>query len=85
MESDAVLTGWYVGFVIGLVVITLVVILAGAILGLARRIGDQAEKVTMALDDARINTLPMFQLAKVNDGLHRITKNEGRAREALGG
>lgn len=85
LAADAVLTGWYVGFAIGLVVIALVVVLVGMILGLARRIGVQAEQVTVALDDARVNTLPLWELAKVNDGVRGITKKAGRAREVLGG
>lgn len=84
-NGDVVLSGWYVGFVIGLIVISLVVVLVGIILGLARRIAVQAEKITVGLDDARINTLPLWKVAKVNDGLHRITTNATSAREVLGG
>lgn len=85
VAAEAVLTGWYVGFVIALVVISLVVVLVGMILGLARRIGVQAEMITMALDNARVNTLPLWELSKVNDGLRGITKRATRAREVLGG
>lgn len=85
VAAEAVLTGWYVGFVIGLVVISLVVVLVGMILGLARRIGVQAESITMALDDARVHTLPLWELSKVNDGFRGITRRATRAREVLGG
>jgi hypothetical protein len=83
--GDAVLTGWYVGFVIALVVITVVVILAGMILGLARRIGVQAEAITVSLDEGRINTLPLWEVDKVNEELRLIVRNAEQARAALGG
>ncbi len=85
VAADAVLTGWYVGFVIALVVITLVVILVGMILGLARRIGEQAAQITVALDASRVNTLPLWELAKINDGLRGITRRATKAREVLAG
>ena len=83
--GDAVLTGWYVGFVIALVVITVVVILAGMILGLARRIGVQAEQVTTALDEGRLNTLPLWEVDKVNEELRLIVRDAEAARAVLGG
>lgn len=83
--GEAVLTGWYVGFVIALVVITVVVILAGMILGLARRIGVQAEQITSALDDGRVNTLPLWEVDKVNEELRLIIRDAEAARAVLGG
>lgn len=85
MLSAVVLTGWYVGFVIAAVLITVVVILVGIILGLARRIGVQADVVTGALDQARINTLPLWDVDKVNGGVRSIIKSAQEARTALGG
>jgi hypothetical protein len=83
--AAAVLTGWYIGFVIALVVITVVVILAGMILGLARRIGVQAEAITVSLDEGRLNTLPLWEVDKVNEELRLIVRNAEQARAALGG
>ena len=83
--GDAVLTGWYIGFVIALVVITVVVILAGIILGLARRIGVQAEAITVSLDEGRVNTLPLWEVDKVNEELRLIVRDAEAARSALGG
>lgn len=77
-QGEAVLTGWYVGYVIALVVISAVVVLVGMILGLARRIGVQAEEVTASLDEGRINTLPLWDVAKVNDSL-RVTGQHAMA------
>jgi hypothetical protein len=83
--AAAVLTGWYIGFVIALVVITVVVILAGMILGLARRIGVQAEAITVSLDEGRLNTLPLWEIDKVNEELRLIVRNAEQARAVLGG
>ena len=85
LSAEAVLTGWYIGFVIGLVVISVVVILVAIILGLARRIGVQAAAVVAALDEGRINTLPMWEVDKINEELRGIVRNAEQARIALGG
>ncbi|HEX2700822.1 MAG TPA: hypothetical protein VHM89_11540 [Acidimicrobiales bacterium] len=85
IAADAVLTGWYIGFVIALVVITVVVILAGMILGLARRIAVQAEAITISLDEGRLNTLPLWEVDKVNEELRLIVRNAEQARAVLGG
>ena len=53
------LTGWYVGYIIAGVLITVVVILVAIILGLARRIGVQADIIGGDLGRARIKTLPL--------------------------
>ena len=83
--GEAVLTGWYIGFVIAVVVIVVVVILAGIILGLARRIGVQAEAITASLDEGRLNTLPLWEVDKVNEELRLIVRDAEAARAALGG
>ena len=84
-EHEAVLTGWYIGFVIALVVISVVVVLAAMILGLARRIGVQAEAITASLDEGRLNTLPLWEVDKVNEELRLIVRDAEAARAALGG
>ncbi len=85
MNAVVSLAGWYVGYVIAAVVITIVVILVGIILGLARRIGVQADAVTGALDQARINTLPLWDVDKINGGIRSIIRSAQEARTALGG
>lgn len=79
------LTGWYVGYVIAAVVITIVVVLVAIILSLARRIGVQADQITTALDEARINTLPLWDVDKINGSVRSITKSAQEARAILGG
>jgi hypothetical protein len=85
MGAAVVLTGWYVGYVIAAVIITVVVILVGIILALARRIGVQAQEVTAALDEARINTLPLWEVDKINTGVRSIIRSAEQARQVLGG
>ncbi|HJV08721.1 MAG TPA: hypothetical protein VJ653_03545 [Acidimicrobiales bacterium] len=79
------LSGWIVGYIVAAVLITVVVILVGIILGLARRIGVQADVVVGALDQARINTLPLWDVDKVNGGVRSIIKSAQEARSVLGG
>jgi hypothetical protein len=85
MNAAVVLTGWYVGYAIAAVIITVVVILVGIILALARRIGVQAQEVTAALDEARINTLPLWEVDKINTGVRSIIRSAEQARQVLGG
>jgi anti-sigma-K factor RskA len=79
------LSGWYVGYIIAGVIITVVVVLVGIILALARRIGEQAADITAALDEARINTLPLWDVDKINSGVRSITRSAQTARQVLGG
>ncbi len=79
------LTGWYVGYIIAGVLITVVVILVAIILGLARRIGVQADIIVGDLDRALINTLPLWDVDKVNGGVRSIIKSAQEARSVLGG
>ena len=79
------LSGWYVGYVIALVVLVVVVVLVGMILGLARRIGVQALAATQALDEARINTLALWDVDKINGGIRSIISSAEEARMALEG
>ncbi|MFP5319740.1 MAG: hypothetical protein ACLGI2_15770 [Acidimicrobiia bacterium] len=73
------------GYVITAVVITIVVVLVAIILSLARRIGVQADQITAALDEARINTLPLWDVDKINGGVRSIMKSAQEARAMLGG
>lgn len=79
------LTGWYVGYVIAVVVLVIVVVLVATILGLARRIGVQALAATEGLDQARINTLALWDVDKINGGVRSIISSAEEARAALEG
>lgn len=85
VAAKAVLTGWYIGFIIATVVITIIVILAAIILGLARRIAVQAEAIVVGLDAARVNTLPLWQVDNINESLRRTTRYAEQARAEVGG
>lgn len=85
MLAEAVLTGWYVGFVIGAVAIVIVVALVAAILNLARGIGNQAVAITEALEESCVNTLPLWDVEKANAGLRSVVNSARQARSALEG
>lgn len=85
MIGQVSLSGWYVGYVIALVVLVVVVILVATILGLARRIGVQALAVIEAIDEGRVNTLALWEVDKINGGLREITRSAEEARTALEG
>lgn len=83
--QGAVLTGWYIGLSIGAVVIAVVVVLVAIILGMARRIAVQAKAITGALNQARVNTLPLWDVDKVNEALRLTAKHAQEARAVLEG
>lgn len=85
LAQGAVLTGWWVGMWIGGVIVAVVVVLVAIILGLARRISVQARSITGALNEARVNTLPLWDVDKVNESLRRTATHAQQARAALGG
>lgn len=79
------LTGWYVGFAIAGVTIAAVVVLVGTILGEARIIGRQAVDITEGLEQARRNTMALWDVDLVNRAVIGINRNAAKARAALGG
>ncbi|MDQ6837432.1 MAG: hypothetical protein M3137_03590 [Actinomycetota bacterium] len=83
VTTVAVLTGWYVGFIITTVIVLIVVILVAIILRLARKIGIQARDVTLALDDCRANTMALWDVQQVNSGVKDINRSAAAARELL--
>ncbi len=85
LAAGAVLTGWYVGLTIGAVVVAAVVVLVAIILGLARRISVQARQITGGLNQARVNTLALWDVDKLNEALRSTARHASDARAALGG
>jgi len=83
VAAGAVLTGWFVGLGIAGVVVAVVVVLVGIILGLARRISVQARAITGALNQARVNTLALWDIDKVNEGIRLTIGHAQRARASL--
>lgn len=65
--------GWWIfGWATGAVVVLLVAALVLAAIVLVRRIISQAGDIIAALDGARVNTEPFYDLAHVNHALVRI-------------
>ncbi len=79
------LTGWYVGFAIAAITISVVVVLVGTILGEARIIGRQAVDITEGLEESRLNTMALWDVDLVNRSVIGINRNAAKARAALGG
>lgn len=77
-------TGWWViGFVLGSVVVLLAAALLLTIIALGRRIVRQAGEIVVALDGARANTAPLFDVTRTNLALDRITRDLRVVREEL--
>ena len=70
----AVSTGWIVGWVIGALVVVVAAALLLVIIALGRRIVRQADEITAALDGARQNTAPLFEVKRTNLAIDRITR-----------
>lgn len=85
VESGANLFGWYVGFVIAIVVITAVVALVGAILQLARRIGLQAQMAVQGLSRAYDNTRPLEDLETTSRIAGSVITNLNKVRMSMEG
>lgn len=83
MSSLALAYGWYVGWAVGALVVLVAAVLLLVIVGLARRIAAQATAITEALDGARENTLPLWDVRETNRTVHNITRRLGAAREML--
>ena len=76
----AVAAGWIIGWAIGLIVVLLAATLLLAIISFGRRIVQQADDITSALDGARRNTEPLFDVTRTNLALDRITRGLRRVR-----
>jgi predicted RND superfamily exporter protein len=82
-EEAVELFGWFLGLGIGFAVIVVVVVIVGAILSLADRIGDQAVLAAQALDDARVATLPLWDVHHVNEAARGVLTAARSARGLL--
>jgi hypothetical protein len=71
---------WVIGWVLGVVVVALVAVLVLYITAAAQRITRQARDITRALDGARENTIPLWEVRTTNHALDRITRGLRRIR-----
>lgn len=83
--AEAHLFGWYLGFAITVVVISIVVALVAPILVLAARIARQAPQINQALQQSYRNTLPLADLRTTIDHVEVIIGGLQRGRARLGG
>ena len=83
--GEAHLFGWYLGFAIAVVVISVVVALVAPILILAARIARQAPQINAALQQSYRNTLPLADLRQTIDHAEVIIGGLERGRARLGG
>lgn len=83
--AEANLFGWYLGFAIGVVLITVVVALVAPLLVLAARIARQAPQINAALQQSYRNTLPLADLRQTIDHVEVIIGGLERGRARLGG
>jgi hypothetical protein len=72
--------GWWIGWAVALVVILIAATLLLTIIALGRRIVRQADDITAAIDGARENTTPLFDVTRTNSAIDRITRGLRAAR-----
>ncbi|MBA2359768.1 MAG: hypothetical protein H0V79_02330 [Actinobacteria bacterium] len=76
---------WLIGWVLAVVVVLIAATLLLTIISLGRRIVRQANDIVAALDGARENTLPLYDVTKTNLAIDRITRDLGTVRKSLEG
>lgn len=79
------LSGWWIGYAVGTLVVVIVVLVVGAIILTARKIADIAEDGTRSLAEARDRTEALWQVATTNNVARDLLAGAKQAREALGG
>jgi flagellar basal body-associated protein FliL len=77
--------GWVLGYTIVIILVVVVVVLVGAILALARSIGDEAEHINAGLASAARNTAPLAALRTTIEHATIIIGGLQRGRQRLGG
>ena len=82
-NSDANLFGWYLGWIIGASIITVIVAEVAAILQLARNIGGQAQQAEQGLGVAYDNTYALRDLTRTRDIAQSVTQDLYRTRQVL--
>ena len=73
--TAAVSTGWIVGWAVGALVVVVAAALLLALVALGRRIARQAGEITAAIDGARANTEPLFEVKRTNLAVDRVTRD----------
>ena len=84
MPAVSTTAWWVIGYAIGGAVVVVAATLLLVIIVLGRRIVRQAGEIVQALDGARENTNPLFDVTRTNLAIDRITRSLRTVREALG-
>lgn len=79
------LTGWYIGYGVGIVVVLVVLALVLPILKFAYDIGKEAEMIDASLAQAVENTAALSQLNETIESAQIIVAGLERGRHRLGG
>ena len=82
-NSDANLFGWYLGWIIGASIITVIVAEVAAILRVAKIIGGQAQQADQGLGVAYDNTYALRDLTRTSEIARSVTRDLHRTRRAL--
>lgn len=77
------MSGWILGYLIGLVVVLVVVVVLLLMIAGARRTAEKAEAILAGLHDARDGTAPLWELAATVSTAERIVAAAAAARESL--
>jgi hypothetical protein len=80
----ALSTWWYVGWATAAAVVVIAATLLLVIIFIGRRVARQADEITAALDGARANTDPLWDVKRINLNIDRINRGLAAARRALG-
>jgi len=75
---------WVVGWVIGFGGAAAAAVLLVMVIRLAGRIASQGDDIARAIDGARGNTTPLFDLTRTNLALDQSTRSLARLRESGG-
>jgi Sec-independent protein translocase protein TatA len=65
-------TGWWVGLVLGIVVIAVAAVIVIVIVALARRIASQARSAVQGVETVRAQTAELEGISRINDSGVRI-------------
>ncbi|MDQ3738636.1 MAG: hypothetical protein M3337_05650 [Actinomycetota bacterium] len=77
------MSGWVLGWIIGAAVVVVVVVLLLLLIRGATRAAEKAEAILGALDEAKVNTLPLWEVDTTNQVATRIVVAATAAREYL--
>jgi hypothetical protein len=72
MSVIAASTGWYIGLVLGIVVVAVAAAILITIVSLANRIATQARTAVQGVDKVREQTTELAGIARINDSGVRI-------------